>query len=92
MKKLEKMQKIKKNENGKKMKKCTARDDTSSSSAAALRDGELLTPLRNCGGYGPPPSVRSAALQNCQYQELRKRQDLAVNTMKTHRGIADNIS
>ena len=81
------MEKSKKKKKSEKMKKSTARDDTSSSSAAALRDGEPLTPLRNCGGYGPPPSVRPAALQNCQYQEVRKRQDLAVNTMKTHRGI-----
>ena len=36
----------------KKMKKCTARDDTSSSFAVALRGGGTLTHIRNCEGYG----------------------------------------
>ena len=36
----------------KKMVKCRARLHTSSSSAAALRDGENLAPIRNCGSYG----------------------------------------
>ena len=44
--------KCKKNSKNVKIEKDTARDDTSSSSAAALRCGEPLTPIRNYGGYG----------------------------------------
>ena len=54
--------------------------------------GELLTPLSNCGSYIPPSSVRPAALQNCQYEEIRKRQALAVNTVKTYWGVTENKS
>ena len=42
-------------------KKCTGRDDTSSSSAAALRDGEPLTPVRNCGCHGKSSSCGSSS-------------------------------
>ena len=38
-KKNEKMEKLKNEKNENKKEKCTARDDTSSTSAAALRDG-----------------------------------------------------